>query len=221
MPVLESSGSQWVEFCKASTCAKAKKSWEGLDDGEGEAGVWGNGASSSGCQAGKTATVWTLPCSQQKTSQAEFKILNMRGRSIVQVGLTRLSQSRRPTFWGDVEDGQAWYLFLDKYGFTDLRDGPKSVRGLGKEDLDEAERACTMYSDSASQAVIQGSTLRTKFNPVSGTVSFFRNDVLVGAQRVPEEARAAIAADGAELVFAAQMLGRSERIDPDRPSTLV
>lgn len=50
MPVLESSGSQWVEFCKASTCAKAKKSWEGLDDGEGEAGVWGNGASSSGCQ---------------------------------------------------------------------------------------------------------------------------------------------------------------------------
>eukprot|EP00961_Rhodomonas_salina_P090440 1216938-Rhodomonas_salina.1 len=55
-------------------------------------------------QASLSSRHLTVGCSSQ--------ILNMRGRSVFQIGMTRLGQNERSQFWGDVEESKTWYLFI-------------------------------------------------------------------------------------------------------------
>ena len=54
----------------------------------------------------QVGTVWTAPAERGGgASSAEWEIRAMRGRSILQVGVTVLDETRRSSFWGDASPG--------------------------------------------------------------------------------------------------------------------
>jgi hypothetical protein len=141
----------------------------------------------------QVSTVWTAPVEHGSSHAfAEWEILALRGRSILQVGLTILDEARRSTFWGEIPPGKTIYLFSDRYGFGTIKDGAKELIRLPQGAVDFPAR----------------SRVQVRLDTAESRITFMWNGKFISSAKLDT----AFSSRESLSVFALQMLGSGDEV---------